>query len=466
MKNICLSSAALMLAACSAVGPDYRPPQPQLPAAYSMAAGTAALAAAWWESFGDAGLDALIAQAFAASPDLAMAQARVRQARAQQGIQDAAGGPALQAGARLTRDRLSEHSEALANIPFKNVQTEFSNHQLGFDASWEPDWFGRRQRLSEAAAARSDASILRWQDARLMLAAEVARNYLELRLSQQRLALATANLGNFEESLRLARLAARAGAASALEVAQAEAERDNYAAGLAALALSQNLSLAALSRLTARTVQELSLQLQPAAPLMAVPPAPAAGLPSDLLRRRPDLAAAEQDLMAANADIGVAVAELYPRFALLGTAGWSSIAAGNLLESASTTWSFGPQLSLPLFNRGRLQHQVQASQAAFELALAAYRKAILAASADVEAALTRVARSEARRTQLLQAEAQQARLLALTERQMRVGELPKTALLNAAKNLAAQQDQRLQAQAQSLSAIIALCQALGGGWSE
>lgn len=462
---LALLSLSLALAACGALGPNYSAPPMPVPEAFSTGGGSAQSQGAWWTTFGDAELVALIEQALRDNPDIELAAARLRQARATQGIQEAVGGPTLNASGKVAADRLSENSENFANLPATtSPKTDFTNHQIGFDASWEIDLFGRRQRLAEAAAARSEAAAERVRDVRTVIAAEVARNYVELRLAQQRLALAAGNLRNYEDILRLTALTAKVGEGTRLDVQRAEAAADNYRATLPLLHLAERQSVAALSVLTAVPVPELLARLSAPAALVPVPAAPEAGLPSELLRRRPDLRAAERDLAAASADIGVAVAEQYPRFSLIGTAGWTSIRAGSLLDAASRMWSIGPQISLPLFNGGRLQNQVRANEAAFDGARASYRKAVLTAVADAEVALSRLGQSEERRRQLLSAQERQARLLALTGRQVKAGEVTRTTLLEAQKTLASQEDQTLQAHAQSLTALISLYKTLGGDW--
>lgn len=469
----------LLTAACTTVGPTYTPPTETLPDQFSRAdaalqSPSATVPEVWWLSLRDPQLTALVQQALADNPDLQAAQARLRQARAVQGIQSALGGPTLGASAKVTQDGLSVNSEAFANIPFKNPQTEFTNHQIGFDASWEIDLWGHQQRLTEAASARSAAGLQRVIDTRLQLAAEVARNYIDLRAAQVREAIATDNLRNFDESLRLSQLLAKVGDGTPLDVQRALVARDNARANLPPLAQAQRQSLAALSVLTTQSVATLETTLAAVATatttatatsnvaLMPVPAAPATGLPADLLRRRPDVRASERDLAAASADIGVATSELYPRFSLIGTGGWASVHSDNLLSHASQLWSIGPQISLPIFNGQRLTNQVKANEAAYDAARANYRKAVLAAVADVEVTLTRLARSEDTRQQLQAALAQQAQLVRLIEKQVKVGEVARPTLLEARKVLASQNDALAQTQAQSLVAFVGLNKALGG----
>jgi NodT family efflux transporter outer membrane factor (OMF) lipoprotein len=465
MKQLLLCLPFLFLA-CRPVGPTYATPTPSLPDAFTAPGGTAKLVSRWWEPLGDAQLNGLIQQALAQSPDLRVAEARLRLARAQQGIQDALGGPQVGVGGQVSRDRLSPNSGLLANLPIKGINPEFTTHQIAFDASWELDLFGHNQRLAEAARARSEASTERLRDAGLVLSAEVARNYIDYRSGQQRLALAQDNLLNHEELVRLTTLEARAGEVTSLEVQRVETSRRVYEASLSDLQLGLRQSLAALTVLTDLPMATLEARLGDAGSPLVVPEAPAPGLPSDLLRRRPDLRSAERELAAASADIGVAVADRYPRFSLVGTGGWSSVQSGTLLDNASRMWSLGPQFHVPIFNSGKLKSQVQANEAAFDTASATYRKAVLTAVADVEVALTRLARSEDRRRQLLDAEARQRRLAALTELQWKAGEVSKITLLEARRNLLGQEDQALQARSQSLSALVALCKALGGGWAD
>ena len=452
------------LLACRPVGVDYARPQLPLPAAFAVPAGDQPPQLRWWTALGDPILTRLITQAFAASPDLRLAEARLRQARAQQGVQDAQGGPTVALNGRVSRDRLSANGEEFANLPFPNPKVDFTNYQVGFDASWELDFFGHQRRLSEAARSRAESSAEQLDDARLVLAAEVARSYIELRTGQQRLVLAGASAGQAEQLVQLAQIAVQAGDSSRQDLQQAELNLASFRATVPELEVSIRESLTSLASLTAQPVAQVQAQVGAEAKLMAVPPAPAAGLPSDLLNRRPDLRGAERDLQAANADVGVAVAERYPRFSLVGNAGWNSIQSGTLLQNASRGWSLGPQFSLPLFNQGLLKSQVQAHQAAYDASLATYHKAVLAALADVDVAFTRLAQDERRRQQLLDAEARQRQLLELAQRQWEAGEIARTTLLQAQRSLLSQQDQGLQAQSQSLTALVAVYKSLGGGW--
>lgn len=455
---------SLAVTACSQVGSDYQRPTLPVAQSYTAKGGAIATPDQWWTAWHDTALTQLVQDALATNQDLQLAQAHLQQARAVQQAQDSAFWPSANLSAKVVEDQISKNSEMLANIPIKNLTTQFTNYQLGFDASWEVDVFGRLQRQSEAAAAHTSAGQQQLKAVSLSVAAEVARNYLEYRLWQQRLAIAQENARNYQELARLAALLFKVGEGSQADMQRAASNASNYQANLNNLELGARQNVIALSALTGASVQQLTQRLHYLVPLPLLPPPPATGLPSDLLKRRPDLRAAEQELIAANADIGAAVGDLYPRFMLLGNAGWVSIHPASLLDSASLAWSIGPGVSFPLFNKGRLDAQVKAKQAAFQAALANYRKSVLNAVADVELALSRMSSSAAKLEQLQQAHTRQQRLLALTISQRDGGEATQMAVLDAKRDLAEQQDQVLQAQAQGLTALVSLYKALGGGF--
>lgn len=464
MNKLLPLSLLALAAACRPVGPDYVPPRPPLPDHFDAPTGGAEAQPRWWTALGDPVLDALLEEARADSPDLAIAEARWRQARALQGVRDAQAGPSLGLDAKVSRDHLSRNGEMLANLPLPSPRLDFDNYQAGFDASWELDVFGHTRRVREGARARAEAALERVQDARTILAAETARAYLDYRAAQARLRLSEASLADLEDLERLASLSRRAGETSQADLDQTRGTLAAFRGALEGQRAALRQDLAALAVLTGKDPGALASRLGDGGPLPAVPPIPAGGVPSDLLRKRPDLRAAERDLAAASADVGTAVAERYPRFTLVGTAGWNAVHSGSLIQNASRTWSLGPQLSLPLFNGGQLKRQEQAQRAALDAALATYHKAVLAALADTDLAFTRMARSEAARAQTEEARDRQASILALTERQVKAGETSRMAQLQARRALLAQEDLAVQNRAQSLTALVAVMKALGGAW--
>ena len=313
MKNnfnrVSVIAVALMMSACTTVGPNYLSPDNHLPASFSVASDGSEQLANWWKNFVDADLNVLIEQALVQNPDVVVANARLRLARASQAIQDASASPVLEASGRVSKDLLSKDSELFANVPLKSPLIEFTNRQIGFDASWEIDFWGHQQRLSQAALARTQASVERMQDVRVILVAEVARNYIELRAAQQRFKIARDNLHNYDEILRLTNFAFKNGDATQLDVERAQASLDNYQSSLPNFEQLMRQNIVALSNLTTWSVQELDARLSDVHDLMPVPHAPSIGIPSDLLQHRPDVRAAERDLAAASADIGVAISD-------------------------------------------------------------------------------------------------------------------------------------------------------------
>jgi len=456
------SLLALSLTAC-AVGPDYHAPPSTLPAHFqNQPASSQPQLQRWWTVFDDAGLNRLVEQALQSSPDLAQAEARVRQARASLGQVDSALWPQLNASARTGRDQFSRNSENFANLPLANPKLGFNDYRLGLDASWEIDLFGHTARSREAAAARLDSVQEQQADAALRVAAEVARNVIDYRGWAARQRNAQSQLAAARENLRLSGLLRQSGEISDSELNQAAASVANLQAALPPLQTAQGVALAALSVLLDQSQAQVAATLAGELPIPATLAQPPVGLPGDLLRRRADIRQAERELAAASADIGVAVAEQYPRLVLVGSGGWDSIHEGNLTAAASRFWNVGPQLSLPLFNGGRLKMQVSAREAARDAALAAYRQKVLTALADTETALLRY-QQEGQRQQALQAGVELAELqLGLARQRFRVGEAAQTEVL-LQQQLAAQQREAWlasrQAQAENL---VALFKALGG----
>ncbi|WP_028535947.1 efflux transporter outer membrane subunit [Paludibacterium yongneupense] len=456
-----------LLAACS-VGPDYRAPDARSLPTHFMGESAATSAAAgrddWWRDFGDPRLDSLVAAALRDSPDLHAAAARVRVARAEAGIAAANRAPTLQARARTSRDQLSRNGESFANMPIANPQTAFTDRLVGFDASWEIDLFGHNARALEAASARADSALEQQHDAVVLVAAETARLYFDYRSGQRRQLNLQRQIDAAEEDLHLTRRAQAAGIVGAGDSAAASATLDTARAALAPLEAATRASLASLAALLARDSRGLQDELGAADGSLALPTRVPAGLPSELLRRRPDIRRAERERAAASADIGTAEAARYPSFSLTGSAGFDSIHSGTLTDQASRFWSIGPTLTLPLFNAGRLQDRVDSSRAAFDAADATYRKAVFAALADTEGALVRYQQECGRRRDLAHAAAAGAEALWLAQRRFEAGEASRLDVLAASIAWRGQVDQQLASEGQCAANIIALHKALGGGW--
>lgn len=461
----------LALAAC-AVGPDYQRPDTPLPAQYRATGALSAQAApeaAWWHAFGDPVLDGLIADALNDNLDLQAAWARVRQARAQRGVTAGADWPQIGLQAQASRDAWSLNGEQFANLPpalIPHPRHQFTDERIGVSAAWEIDLFGYRARSVEAATARLGGREAAAQATALAVAAEVARDYLDLRGLDARARIARRARDLAAERLRLIRLQQSAGLAGGIEVSAAEQGWREAAAQLAPLEAAQRVERNNLALLLGLTPGALDARLAERADLPDVRGVIGVGVPSDLLRRRPDVRRAERELAAATAEIGVAVAAQYPRFSLSAALGFDSIYQGQLTDTASRYWSAGPALSLPLFAGGSLRAGVQANEAARDAALAAYRQTVLQALTDAENALMRVDRSTARVRELEAAERAAAERLSLTRRRVAVGDASELEALQVESGLQQARDLALQAHAERLQALVALYRALGGGWTE
>lgn len=463
-QRIFLFLASAALSAC-AVGPDYQPPASSLPAQFHFqpaAAASQPVLQQWWTVFDDAALSQLVEQALQANLELAQAEARVRQARASLGQVDSALWPQLSAGARSGRDQFSRNSENFANIPLANPKTGFNDYRLGLDASWEIDLFGHTARSREAASARLDSLQQQQADIALRVAAEVARNVIDYRGWVARQRNVQTQLAAAQETLRLTRLLRHSGEVSDSELNQAAASVASLQATLPPLQTAQGVALSALSVLLDQPLAAVEARLAGELPIPAVLAQPPIGLPGDLLRRRPDIRQAERELAAATADIGVAVAEQYPRLVLVGSGGWDSIHEGKLTAAASRFWNVGPQLSLPLLNGGRLKNQVSSREAARDAAVAAYRQKVLGALADTETALLRY-QQEGQRQQALHSSLQLAgRQLDIARQRLQVGEAAQTEVLGQSQQLALVKEQWLASQQAQAENLVALFKALGG----
>ena len=462
------AALAIALGGCTA-GPAYRPPVDTPAPQYLTQAPvfTAATPAErWWSAFGDPLLDELIAAALADNPDLLAAEARVRAVRALRTAAGADALPQLEARGDVSRDQLSRNGENFANLPFPNPKSEFTDYRVGFDASWELDFAGRTRRAIEAATARVDSALESRNDARVVLAAEVVSTYVSYRVGQQRVALAGETLTAYAETARLVELQRRAGLASDLEQQRAVAERLSAEAVVPALEAETGAALYRLAALIGQPPAALAARLAAVAPVPPPPDSVPVGLPSDLLRRRPDIRRAERELAAATADIGVAVAEQYPRFSLTGDVGVDSIRSGDLTRAASRFWNFGPQLSVPLVAGGRLRAQVSAREATRDAALQTYRGTVLTALADTESALIRYSRERSRAASLTASHAALEHSLALARQRYGAGETALTDVLDVERQANQLADLKAQSAGQVALDFAALHKALGGGWTD
>ena len=476
MKRVAPLLAALV-AGCT-VGPNYSRPAtpvpPQFAEPHAVAEARDADLALWWRRFGDPQLDALINRALAQNLDVQAAAARIREARAQERVAGASALPQVDAQGSVTRQRISEHALPVPPGPssgggspagFGLPGTEFTNWRVGFDASWEIDLFGRNRRQVEAASARTRAAEWNRRDVQVTTSAEVANAYLELRTLQQRLTLASAEVARQERSASLVAAQVRGGLVTGQALEQQRSALALAKAAIAPLQAQMAAHIHALGVLTGQPPEALIAELQPAVAPPLAPPVPA-GLPSDLLRRRPDIRAAERQLAAATADIGIATADLYPRFSLTAAPALVSTALGTLLEWGSRAFTAGAAVDWPIYNGGRTRARIEVANARQEQALVGYRKTVLVALKDVEDALSRIDRDRSELASLQQALAGSSRAEQIARTRYRGGLVTFTDVLQAQASRISVDDRIAETRGALARDTVALAKALGGGWPE
>ena len=403
MTKRLLLAAALVVAGCS-IGPDYKRPDVDLPKDYGVAQAPAAAGERWWTLFGDPVLDALVDEALAKNRDLAAAAQRIEQARAQVSIARSAQFPDAGVSASKSRTRAS----SLGTFPLPPDLIETNDHRLVLQASWEVDFWGKYRRASEAARAELAASEAGRDAVRASLIGDVTRGYFMLRAIDRRLDELARTLESRRKTLELQQLRFDAGVVSELELRQVESDLRTTEAAIPALRqlrVREEGALAVLAGRSPREVFEAAVARgTPSVPLLVEVPA---GLPSDLLLRRPDLREAEARLHAANARIGVARAAYFPSLTLTGYFGGESQQLADLFKSAARTWSIAGGLLQPVFAGGQIRGGVDLANARTREAAEAYQGAIANAFREVRDAIA--LQANAREA----AEAQRRRVAAL-----------------------------------------------------
>jgi len=470
------------LGACT-VGPSYEAPKTAVPPSYASPGdqgGATASAAQWWAAFGDPVLDGLVSRALSGNLDVRQAAARVRQARAQETATRRSGDPQVNASGQGGYNLLSKNAlpSALSGLTGGGTGGSggstglgipgegFATFQLGFDASWEIDLFGGQRRANESAAARTEAAIWSRHDAEVTLVAEVANTYQQYRALQRRIEIADATITANRDLLDFIRVRAAKGLVTSLDERGQERGVDQLLAQREEMASDAQARLHALGILLGLAPAALSAELASApsaAPAAITVPA---GLPSDLLQRRPDIRSAERQLAAATADIGVATADLYPKFSLTGALQLAARSLSNIFSADSIQASGAGRLSLPLLGRGEKKATIQVREAEADEALLVYQGKVLGALRDVEDALTRLAADRAR-TSYLRASAAAAQDSAATaDVRYRHGLTAYLDVLEAQQTLFSARDALAQAEAATAQDVVALYKALGGGWDE
>jgi multidrug efflux system outer membrane protein len=461
-----------------AVGPDYLPPQTDVPSTWNgqevvtnkLASRTntnPATLSTWWRSFKDPTLNSLVDSAIQANLDLLQAQARIRQARAARGVAGAPLMPEIDSQAFFQRGSGSSATVGSGGIPSFTSSAAFRDlFQVGLDASWELDIFGGTRRNLEAATADLRVAVEDRRDVLLTLVGEVGNNYLNLRGFQQQLAIALQNLEAQHKTARITHKRFEAGFVSRLDVANADAQVNTTAALIPTLESSARAAIYSLGVLLGQNPAAVEKTLSRPLAIPTTPPEIPVGLPSDLVRRRPDIRRAEAQLHAATARIGVATADLFPRFFLTGNTGLSASDLTILGNAKSNFWSFSPSVTWPVFAGGRIKWNIELQDARQQEILLNYQKTVLTALKDVETALVAYAKEQEHRKFLIQAVDDNRRAVDLSMQLYLAGRTDFLNVLTAQRSLFVNEEALALSTRNLAINLIALYKALGGGWEE
>ena len=449
------------LIGCAAVGPDYKPANIAMDEAWHSELakgltrqGSPSDTARWWDNFNDPVLSELMAKATENNLDLKEAKARVREARAQRGVTRAEGLPAVDGTGSAARSGGSQEGQGTA-----------TNYTAGFDASWELDVFGGVRRSVEASEANLRMTVADLGDVMVSLLAETALNYIDVRTFQQRLAVAEAGLKSRQETLDLLRSEYDAGLIAELDVVQARTSLESARSKIPALQTGLDAALNRIAVLLGQRPGKLHARLEIQAPIPVPSADLAVGVPADTLRNRPDIRMAEREVALRTAQTGVAVADLYPKFTLLGTIGLESLSAKDFLTAPSRTWSLGPSFSWKIFDAGAVRQQIEVQSALQEQALIQYQSSILSALEEVENALFAYAR-ELELQETLTAGADAARqALKLAQDQYTSGLGDFSDVLEAQRSWLSFEDELAGSAGTLASDLVRLYKVLGGGWT-
>ena len=449
---------------CITVGPDFVPPDTTAPETWAspLQGGLNAekinqnTPASWWDILGDPDLSNLVERAIANNLDLKEARARISEVRARYGIARADLYPTLRTTGSAARTHTSKKTGS-------GVTNEL--YRAGFDAGWELDFFGGKQRAIEAAESELQVSKEDLHDIQVSLVAEVALNYVDVRTLQTGLSIAEANYDTQKETSHITEWRCEAGLTTQLDVEQARYNLKRTYALIPALRTSIKQAENRLTVLLGQSPGTLKDTLSERKAIPVTPLKLAVGVPADALRRRPDVRRAEQVLAAKTARIGVAVAERFPRFNLPGTIGLESLSLGDLFTSGALVSSISPNISWTIFDGGRIRQNIEVQTALQEQALIKYESVILTALEEVENALVAYAQEQIRRHSLLEAVEAAERAVSLARYQYETGLTDFQTVLDTQRSLLSLQEQLAKSEGAITSNLIRIYKALGGGWT-
>ena len=455
-----------LLTGCS-IGPFYRRPAADVPVSWRVEApwrvstpNDGASKGPWWQRFGDPQLDALAGKALSGSPTLAAANARLAQARALVNVAAAGQYPQANLSARIANQRISAN-RPLTRYGSPNFSTTQDDFVLSLGVAYEADLFGRVQRTVEGARASAEQSAADLENTRLLLTADLATAYFNLRQIDTEIDVLTRSIELQRRAFGLVSSRHDLGAASGLDVSQQQALIDNTLVQVDVLRRQRAQFENAVATLTGTPAPLFTLAPEVT---RVSPPALPIGVPSDILERRPDVAAAERAMAAANAQIGIARAAFYPSIVLGPSIGVQSTRLSTLFESPSVIWSLGVSVLQPLFNAGRISANVDFASAGYDVAVANYRRVVLTAMQEVEDGITGTVALDRAYAQAQVAIASARKVLELATSRYEGGVASYLDVITAQQALLNVERQATQLQGQRLLVAVFLVKALGGDW--
>ena len=467
LLSVAAAAIALALGGCT-VGPDYVQPETETPDAWHTAAvegiedGEATLQT-WWQVFDDELLNDLVLRSAAGNLTLREALWKVEEARALRGVVASGKKPQVDFSAEASRTQPSDNGALGDFAPVDGF--EASNlFTAGAGASWELDVFGRIRRQVEAADAETQATVEAYRDVLVSLYAETALAYVNIRTAQERLRIAHANVKAQENTLQLTEDRFAAGLVSGLDIAQAESNLANTYSLIPVIERDLNEGLNRLAVLLGENPGALHAELTQEVAIPREPDSVAVGLPTELLRQRPDVRRAERQLAAQTARIGIATADLYPTFSLAGFLGLEALSAGDLASGDSVTWSLGLPIRWNIFSGGRIRSQIRAEEARTNQLLANYEQTVLNALEESENAMVAYEKEVQRRGRLSQAVGATQRSLDLVLTQYTAGLTDFQNVLDTQRTLLVREDELAVAEGLVAGNLVRLYRALGGGW--
>jgi outer membrane protein, multidrug efflux system len=437
------------------VGPDYKPQDPNAPAEWVGTKNTAssdAMLLEWWTEFNDANLTSLIERAMKSNLDLRIAEERIREARAASGVVSSGFWPTANVTGSASRNRIGTPDVRKSNL-----------FQTGLDAAWELDIFGGTRRSIEAAEADVKATIEDRRDVLVTLVSELAINYVQLRGYQQEIIIARNNLTAQQQNASVVRKRYEGGFVSALDVANADAQVASTMSQIPLQETSAQQTIYNISVLLGQEPASLLEELSGASSIPLTPPKIPAGLPSEILRRRPDIRRTEAQIHSATARIGVATADLFPKFNLGGSITMSASKPGDLRWD-QRSWSYGSSAGWEIFNAGRVSYNIEVQKALQQQAVLTYKKTVLTAIQDVENALIAYVKEQEHHKSLADAVTANRKAVELSTQLYVEGQTDFISVLDAQRSLYVTEDALVRSTGTLSTDLIAIYKALGGGW--